>query len=110
AAPSHEALFRSKDGRERYELAEGEDRLEVPLLWTDPSGVSVRKVLVLERGSYAVTVRQEIRNEGELPWRGYGYLQLQRVAPPEHTSELQSREKLVCRLLLEKKNNYGISF
>src|SRR5690606_13968083 len=25
----------------------------------------------------------------------------------EHTSELQSREKLVCRLLLEKKNEYG---
>src|SRR5690606_39735144 len=24
----------------------------------------------------------------------------------EHTSELQSRENLVCRLLLEKKNNY----
>src|SRR5436309_15691850 len=24
----------------------------------------------------------------------------------EHTSELQSREKLVCRLLLEKKNNF----
>src|SRR3712207_7934532 len=27
----------------------------------------------------------------------------------EHTSELQSRQYLVCRLLLEKKNNY-ISF
>src|SRR5690606_40169550 len=25
----------------------------------------------------------------------------------EHTSELQSREKLVCRLLLEKKNTHG---
>src|SRR4249919_4042701 len=25
----------------------------------------------------------------------------------EHTSELQSRENLVCRLLLEKKKNYG---
>src|SRR5436309_12517367 len=25
----------------------------------------------------------------------------------EHTSELQSRENLVCRLLLEKKNNRG---
>src|SRR5690606_16247517 len=25
--------------------------------------------------------------------------------PPEHTSELQSRENLVCRLLLEKKKN-----
>src|SRR5690606_40168734 len=27
----------------------------------------------------------------------------------EHTSELQSRENLVCRLLLEKKNNTHIS-
>src|SRR5690606_39613397 len=27
----------------------------------------------------------------------------------EHTSELQSRENLVCRLLLEKKNNQRIS-
>src|SRR5690606_41719173 len=27
----------------------------------------------------------------------------------EHTSELQSRENLVCRLLLEKKKNYHIS-
>src|SRR5690606_39727335 len=26
----------------------------------------------------------------------------------EHTSELQSRENLVCRLLLEKKNEYSI--
>src|SRR3712207_8696456 len=26
----------------------------------------------------------------------------------EHTSELQSRQYLVCRLLLEKKNTYGI--
>src|SRR3712207_7199054 len=26
----------------------------------------------------------------------------------EHTSELQSRQYLVCRLLLEKKNNYDI--
>src|SRR3712207_7487636 len=26
----------------------------------------------------------------------------------EHTSELQSRQYLVCRLLLEKKNNYNV--
>src|SRR5690606_41471144 len=30
--------------------------------------------------------------------------QLQDVRSEEHTSELQSRENLVCRLLLEKKN------
>src|SRR5207302_9362509 len=28
----------------------------------------------------------------------------------EHTSELQSRENLVCRLLLEKKNTYNTHF
>src|SRR5690606_24320312 len=30
-----------------------------------------------------------------------------RLRSEEHTSELQSREKLVCRLLLEKKKNTG---
>src|SRR5690606_40447194 len=32
-------------------------------------------------------------------------VQLQDIRSEEHTSELQSRENLVCRLLLEKKNN-----
>src|SRR5436309_7728257 len=32
-------------------------------------------------------------------------LQAQRERSEEHTSELQSRENLVCRLLLEKKKN-----
>src|SRR5690349_22057483 len=31
---------------------------------------------------------------------------LDRVRSEEHTSELQSRRDLVCRLLLEKKNNH----
>src|SRR5690606_33530122 len=35
--------------------------------------------------------------------RGVGFLQ-EAVRSEEHTSELQSREKLVCRLLREKKN------
>src|SRR5690606_39514880 len=59
---------------------------------------------------------------GEIQQREYSYIHLQKRAfptPPssltkeeafvisrseEHTSELQSRENLVCRLLLEKKN------
>src|SRR3712207_8331718 len=36
-------------------------------------------------------------------WRGTGRLGSSRSE--EHTSELQSRQYLVCRLLLEKKNN-----
>src|SRR5690606_41368356 len=34
---------------------------------------------------------------------------LHRPRSEEHTSELQSRENLVCRLLLEKKNNRSAS-
>src|SRR2546429_4542205 len=36
-----------------------------------------------------------------------GYSALRRGRSEEHTSELQSRLHLVCRLLLEKKNNCG---
>src|SRR5690606_41725532 len=36
--------------------------------------------------------------------RGKGHGALDRGRSEEHTSELQSRENLVCRLLLEKKN------
>src|SRR3712207_8323081 len=33
-----------------------------------------------------------------------------RVRSEEHTSELQSRQYLVCRLLLEKKTHHNLSF
>src|SRR3712207_8259488 len=33
-----------------------------------------------------------------------------RARSEEHTSELQSRQYLVCRLLLEKKNNYHTNY
>src|SRR5690554_7057949 len=35
--------------------------------------------------------------------------QVDRTRSEEHTSELQSRPHLVCRLLLEKKNKYAIA-
>src|SRR3712207_7474066 len=40
-------------------------------------------------------------DEGDLPVPG--------VRSEEHTSELQSRQYLVCRLLLEKKNNNPVT-
>src|SRR3712207_7746614 len=38
-------------------------------------------------------------------WRSLGHHDSTRERSEEHTSELQSRQYLVCRLLLEKKNN-----
>src|SRR2546429_6638633 len=45
--------------------------------------------------------------EGSFPFTG---LRLWRIRSEEHTSELQSRLHLVCRLLLEKKKDGAIRF
>src|SRR5690606_41704323 len=39
----------------------------------------------------------------------YAYLMLTAARSEEHTSELQSRENLVCRLLLEKKKTQHVT-
>src|SRR5690606_39920662 len=57
----------------------------------------------LRDGVQADRARQ--RALGQLPYR-FGGRPVLRVRSEEHTSELQSRENLVCRLLLEKKNTY----
>src|SRR3712207_7635286 len=44
--------------------------------------------------------RQATKEAGEIAG-----LNVLRIRSEEHTSELQSRQYLVCRLLLEKKNN-----
>src|SRR5690606_41198381 len=67
-------------------------------------------VIVIDAGEAFRDQRavSRIRRRGRVQHRlrGDG---LDRIDPgrrsEEHTSELQSREKLVCRLLLEKKNN-----
>ena len=86
-APDHTATFTSE--KNQYALADGADRIEVPLTWSDASGVSVRKVFVLTRGSYAVEQRQEIANHGNAPWSGNAYRQLQRVPPVIDTSGIK---------------------
>ncbi len=79
AAPDHQAVFSAE--RNAWTLAAGEARLEVPLTWTDPSGLTVRKVYVFERGSYVIEQRQEIANRSATTWTGNAYRQLQRVPP-----------------------------
>ncbi len=79
-APDHQAEFSAE--QTRYELAAGQDQIQVPLTWTDAaSGLSVRKLYTLRRGSYVVEERQEIDNQGTDAWSGNAYRQLQRVQP-----------------------------
>jgi len=80
-APDHTAIY-AVEG-DQFTLAAGSDGIEVPFTWTDPSGISVRKVIRLDRGSFVVSVRHEITNQSAVPWRGSQYRQMQRVQPPK---------------------------
>ncbi|MEO7916800.1 MAG: membrane protein insertase YidC [Dokdonella sp.] len=77
AAPDHQAEYQVESND--YRLADGQASIEVPLTWTDPSGVSVRKVYRFERGSYVIDQRSEINNASGAAWTGNSYQQLQRV-------------------------------
>src|SRR3712207_8429822 len=71
------------------------DRLRVPPLLVAVCGiVALLPGLAIYRGLFAIVV------DGDVPG-GLDAL----VRSEEHTSELQSRQYLVCRLLLEKKKN-----
>ena len=82
-APTHEAMFQTADGKNTFTLADGQDSISVPFIWTDPaSGVRLTKTLVLTRGSFTVKQVQELHNTGTAPWSGFAYQQLKRIAPP----------------------------
>src|SRR5690606_3470320 len=74
-APDHTALYQIE--QDRYVLSG--DRIEVPLTWTDASGITVRKTITLYRGAYTIDVRHQLRNDSGAPWAGPAYRQLQRV-------------------------------
>lgn len=86
AAPDHEALFAVE--KNAYALGNAET-LEVPLTWTDASGLSVRKVFVFKRASYVIDQREEITNKAAASWTGNAYRQLQRVPPIVDTAGLK---------------------
>src|SRR3712207_7715451 len=83
-------LFRSAVERARDRPRRGAPRERLPLEHLLPEALGVQRALVDERA--------HLRLLPPLPEHG------QLLRSEEHTSELQSRQYLVCRLLLEKKN------
>jgi YidC/Oxa1 family membrane protein insertase len=74
-APDHRALF--SVAAERYSLESGSDLLTVPLTWTG-DGITVTKLYTFRRGSYAIGVSYQIKNDGANVWRAVDYAQLLR--------------------------------
>src|SRR3712207_8194471 len=84
-------LFRSYGDQRRVELARA--------LALEP------KLLLLDEPTAGMNTAETQRLADQLLQLRDGGLTLLVVRSEEHTSELQSRQYLVCRLLLEKKKN-----
>jgi YidC/Oxa1 family membrane protein insertase len=71
--------FRPEQPGKDYVLAKGQDSLQVPFVWNGPDGVSIRRVYTVQRGHYALQIKDEIVNQGSKPWQGYVFRKLSRV-------------------------------
>ena len=86
AVVSHKDLFRAQ--ATQYELANGQDTIEVPLEFTDAAGRRVLKTWRFHRGSYVIDLSQRLVNGGTEALAANPYVQLWNVpfaageAPP----------------------------
>jgi YidC/Oxa1 family membrane protein insertase len=75
--PTHNALF-SAD-QTAYTLADGDDAVQVTLVWTGEDGLEVTKRYRFERGSYLIHTEQRVDNGSDSPVALRNYDQLQRT-------------------------------
>jgi len=75
-APDHHALWSATQSS--YELEGGADQLQVPLKWTDGSGLTVTKTFVFKRGWYAFDLTYDIDNATGSPRKFAAYSQILR--------------------------------
>jgi len=73
-APNHYAKFNAD--KMEYILAEGQNALNVPLVWNNGKGIQVVKTFHFERGKFLVTQQQKINNDSQENWLGSEYAQL----------------------------------
>jgi len=76
-APDHISLYKTQ--QQEYELAQGQDTLQVPLTWSDGNGHQVTKIFTFHRGSYRIDLEHEISNETNSAWDVSQYVRLWRT-------------------------------
>jgi len=75
--PTHQATF--SGARDHVVLGSNENELVVEFLWTNPSGVEVKKRYRFRRGSYVVQLTQVVTNNTDSSLAVRSYEQLQRT-------------------------------
>jgi YidC/Oxa1 family membrane protein insertase len=79
--PTHHVVYTAEQGS--YRMADDADELQVSMIWRSPEGVEVVKRYIFHRGSYAVGLQHEVRNNSTDEWQGRQYRQLQRTQVAE---------------------------
>ncbi|MDN3516614.1 membrane protein insertase YidC [Aquisalimonas lutea] len=74
--PGPRSTFELATDRQSFELAEGEDTLEVPLVWEGDNGIRVTKRYTFHRDSYVVDLVHEVENTSGADWNAYQFAQL----------------------------------
>ncbi|MSR16090.1 MAG: membrane protein insertase YidC [Gammaproteobacteria bacterium] len=76
--PTHHSTFTAD--ADAYVLADDADKLDIPLHWIGANGTTVEKHIILERGSYVVTIEYVINNPATAtaPVQARLYAQLKR--------------------------------
>lgn len=85
-APSHHAQFVAE--QTEYVLANGQNEIRVPLVWTSESGVTVTKTYIFQRDRYLIELEYDIRNNSGNSISVNQYRQLRRK--PVTDDETQS--------------------
>ncbi len=71
-----------------YQFLPNQNELVVSLMGKNADGLRVKKEFVFNKGSYLITVRYILNNEGDRTWKGYMNTQLLRTSPKEDTSSM----------------------
>ena len=78
--PTHKTRYTAEQGK--YELAAGDEKIEVRLAASGGNGVEVTKVYTFHRGSYLIDVSFEISNQRAGAIQPFSYFQVLRDSQP----------------------------
>jgi YidC/Oxa1 family membrane protein insertase len=71
-----------------YTLSSDQNELNVEITGQTQSGLAVKKIFTLKRGSYLINVQYQLLNQGSTSWIGYLNTQILRDSPKEDKSSL----------------------
>lgn len=86
-APTHRDVYMVE--KENHVLEEGQDSMEVKLIWFGDNDIKVEKIFTFYRDSFVFDVTHRVINQGTATWTGRQYQQLRHSPIPGNRSWLR---------------------